>query len=140
MKLTIDKKKILSLGPCIDRFENWEKSYGTKKFGVLEFLELDKITPTDKVWVAVRLFPLGLLRVFAIDCVFASYANIGDRAKQAAYYASLACAGRTRSVVRSGAGCASFKAAWDAGGHSNSGERERQVDALIMLAKDWGLT
>jgi hypothetical protein len=94
MKLTINTKKIKSLRPCKDRFENWKKHYGGKEFNILKFLELDKITAHDKIWVSERLLPRELVEVFAIDCASVDAAEV---------------------------------------------VRENQVDALITLAKDWGL-
>ncbi len=127
MKLTINTKKIEALAPCRDRFDIWKKYYGKKSFDILEFLELDKITTRDKIWVSVRVLPRELIEVFAIDCVFSAYAAV-----YVSYVADAVDAADAADVAATAA--ADAAAADDA-----DEERENQVDALIMLAKDWKL-
>lgn len=143
MKLTINTKKIKKLNPCEDRLENWKKHYGAKSFRILNFLELDKITAEDKIWVSVRVLPRELVEVFAIDCAFSSFAYVGIRATPAASHAMRACAGSTYTETVIGASHAATKAACDANAAEGDAfygkkERENQVDALITLVKDYG--
>lgn len=53
MKITVDK--VQSLNPCEDRFLNFTTYYPSFEGSVVEFLSLDNITHSDKVWVCVRL-------------------------------------------------------------------------------------
>lgn len=54
--MKINTEIIRSLNPCADRFQNYLSHY--KDFdGTLEdFIVLEKISYSDKVWVVVRLF------------------------------------------------------------------------------------
>ena len=72
MKLQVNTDKIKALNPCDDRFENWLTHYKNFKGDILEFLSLDKITAKDKIWVSLRLLPVDIIEVFAIDCAFAA--------------------------------------------------------------------
>ena len=49
MKLT--KKYLKSLEPCRDRWRNYLKHYSTWSGSLLEFLQLDKISVKDKLWL-----------------------------------------------------------------------------------------
>jgi len=42
---------------------NWIEHYSDFDGDILDFLELDKITADDKVWVAVRVMPRLLVEV-----------------------------------------------------------------------------
>jgi hypothetical protein len=68
MKILINTEEIAKFKPCDDRFNNWKANYTDFNGDVLEFLELDKITHHDKIWVAVRVLPRFLAEIFAIDC------------------------------------------------------------------------
>jgi len=53
----INTKIIKKLKPCKDRFDNWIEHYDSFQGSLIDFLHLEKITPQDKIWVAVRLMP-----------------------------------------------------------------------------------
>ena len=92
MKIRINKYVISKLNPCNDRHENYIKYYNDFDGDILKFLELEKITAQDKIWVAVRVLPRDILEVFAIDCAFAA-AYAADAAAYAAdAYAAYAAA------------------------------------------------
>ncbi len=66
----INKPTIELLRPCSDRLKNYLNHYSDFKGDIVEFLELENITPQDKIWVAVRIMPRLLVETFAIDCAF----------------------------------------------------------------------
>ena len=91
MKIRINKDVIAAFNPCKGRFDNYLRHYADFDADILEFLDLDKISAQDKVWVVVRIFPKGLVKVFAIDyAVRAAYAanaaNAANAATDAAAY------------------------------------------------------
>ena len=90
MKLQITTKKIKALKPCSNRFENWLKHYKDFDGDILEFLSLDKITARDKIWTALKLLPIDIIEVFAIDCAFAAADYAAYAAADAAYRANAA--------------------------------------------------
>lgn len=119
MKQFITIETIAKLNPCAKRFDNFKQHYPNYEGDILDFLSLEKITPSDKIWVAIRVLPREILEVFAIDCAFSASeyaANYADAAEYAAEYA------------------ATEYAAADA-----AAERERQVDALIYLIESEGV-
>jgi hypothetical protein len=86
IKIQINTDKIKSFNPCKDRFDNWVEQYGDFNGDILDFLDLDKITETDKIWVAVRVLPREQVEYFAIDSAFAAaYASASSAASSAAY-------------------------------------------------------
>ena len=111
-KLKINTELIANLKPCHNRFDNWRIHYDNFNGTIIDFLELEKITHRDKIWVSVRVLPRELVEVFAIDCAFSASAT----------YA---------------AADAAYAAATDAAAAYAAAERENQVDALIMLIKGW---
>lgn len=126
----INTEILKALKPCSDRYEVWLKHY--KKFdgSLLDFLELDKISAKDKIWVSVRVMPRFLVEVFAIDCAF--------RADAADAHAARAVASASDDSANYSAGAAASSAAYAAAAADNSAyaaERENQIDALIMLIK-----
>ena len=93
MKLKINTDKIKALNPCQARYDNWLKHYDNFNGNILKFLELEKITPRDKIWVSVRVLPRELVEIFAIDCAFsASVSATASAAAYAAAYAAYAAA------------------------------------------------
>lgn len=73
--MKIDYKIIKALDPCEDRFDNYMKHY--KKFnGNLEdFIFLDKITYSDKVWVVTRLFTKEQNVAWSLKCAESCLSN-----------------------------------------------------------------
>ena len=124
MKLRINTDIIRSFRPCKDRFDNWLMCYDAFDDDVLEFLNLDKISATDKIWVAVRVLPREAVEIFAIDCAFsaAAYAAYADAAYAAAY--------------ADAAYAAAYDAAVYAAVYAAAAERKNQVDALIWLIEN----
>ncbi len=126
-RLSINTKVIAALNPCRDRFNNWLKHYEAADLDILEFLALDEITASDKIWVSVRVLPIQLVEIFAIDCAVKTVYTAGDYADAAAYAAAL----YADDAVAANADAAAFAAttvtaAYDA-------ERELQIDALAYL-------
>jgi len=135
----INAKIISDLKPCRDRHINWIEHYSDFDGDILDFLELDKITADDKVWVAVRVMPRLLVEVFAIDCSLSAYAYAAADAyyyaaadaSSAAAYASSAAASYAAAAAAASADYAASYAA--AAVSARKQERENQIDALIML-------
>lgn len=61
-------KKLKDLKPCADRFKNWLEHYGDFEGSFCEFLDLDKITYDDKIFVIRKLVPIEILERWAILC------------------------------------------------------------------------
>ena len=90
--LKINTEIIQTLKPCFGRYANWRVHYSDFDSDIIDFLSLDKITPQDKIWVAVRLLPNDLIEIFAIDCAFSAatyaaahtaiYADAAERERQ----------------------------------------------------------
>jgi len=72
MKIRINTKIIEALKPCKDQLVIWIENYKDFDGDILEFLELENISQTNKIWVATRVFPRFLVEVFAIDCAFSA--------------------------------------------------------------------
>jgi hypothetical protein len=66
--MIINAKLISSLNACKDRYDNYVLHYGTTDFDVDLFLDLDKITYNDKLWVLRRVMNAAQARTFAILC------------------------------------------------------------------------
>ena len=136
--MKINAKIISDLKPCRDRHINWIEHYSDFDGDILDFLELDKITADDKVWVAVRVMPRLLVEVFAIDCALSAYASASADAyyyaaadaSSAAAYASSAAASYAAAAA---AASAAYSDATAAAVSARKQERENQIDALIML-------
>jgi hypothetical protein len=64
-KLMISQTNISSLKPCKDRFDNYVKFYGNRKFTPKQFMGLKNITHKDKLWVAFHMLPSDKVRVVA---------------------------------------------------------------------------
>jgi hypothetical protein len=152
IKIQINTAKIKSFNPCKARFDNWVEQYGDFNGDILDFLYLDKITETDKIWVAVRVLPREQAEYFAIDSAFAAASAASYAAAAYASFASFAAAFAAASASASAAAAsasfaayasfasfaayasfASFAAAFAAAVYSCKKERERQIEALIYL-------
>lgn len=70
--MRITKDFLKSLSPCQSRWINYLKHYSTFSGSLLDFLNLDKITPVDKLWVFTRKIEdpkiERLQRMFAVRC------------------------------------------------------------------------
>ncbi len=75
MEITINKEIIKSLKPCADRYENYLKHYPDFEGCLEEFLDLEHISHTDKIWVSVRVMPRFWVECFAIDCALSAAAH-----------------------------------------------------------------
>ena len=113
MKITINKEIIKSLKPCADGYQNYLKHYPDFEGCLEEFLDLEHISNSDKIWVSVRLMPRFLVECFAIDCAISAAAAADD----AAYAAAAAYAAH---------------AAADDAAHA-AAERQRQIESIIYL-------
>jgi hypothetical protein len=72
INIKINKYVIYKMNPCKDRFYNYLVHYSNFEGSLLEFLDLEHISPEDKIWVTIRLLPRELVEYFAIDWAFAS--------------------------------------------------------------------
>lgn len=92
MKILVNTLVLEELKPCEDRYKNWLDHYGGWSGDITEFLKLENITYTDKMWAALRLAPRFVVEVFAIDCALSATrraaAHAADAATDAAYCAS----------------------------------------------------
>jgi len=52
--MKINTELIKKFKPCQDRMDNFEKEYPNYNEELSDFLQLDKITFVDKIWVSVR--------------------------------------------------------------------------------------
>jgi len=68
MKISVNTKTMEELFPHEDLLKNWAEHYRNSEMDILEFLALDKITPEDKIWVALKLMPKELVAAFALEC------------------------------------------------------------------------
>ena len=55
MKTIINKEYIKSLNPCESGYKNYLKHHSDFSGNVLDFLKLDNISYSDKIWVIIRL-------------------------------------------------------------------------------------
>lgn len=129
MKIRVNTKKILTLNPCKDRLDNWNNYYSDFNKDIVKFLRLENITHNDKIWVAVRLMPRNLLKIFEIDCIFAA-----EKYAAYVYYDYYAAVYAAHDVIAAAnaANAATGHAA--AAGHAaTAAERNNQIEALIYL-------
>jgi len=88
----INTEILQALNPCKSDFKTWLDNYNDFDGDILDALELEGLSPENKIWVAVRLLPRELVEVFAIDCGFSAYASYAadyaDYAASAAAYAA----------------------------------------------------
>jgi hypothetical protein len=132
----IDTYTIKSWSPCRIRLNNWLTHYRGFSGSLLEFLDLDKITATDKIWVAVRALPRFEVEVFTIEC--ALDARDTRDASEAAYFAGSYCiaaraAYRAVDPIDTAAYAADSAANIAAG--TRRAARNKQVEILKYLAK-----
>lgn len=69
--MIIDKQFLKSLDPCTDRWENYLEHYSDWSGTRLEFLELEKISDRDKLWVMLRPETLSEKQLHLLACDFA---------------------------------------------------------------------
>lgn len=69
--MIIDKQFLKSLEPCIDRWKNYLEHYSEWSGTRLEFLELEKISDRDKLWVMLRPETLSEKQLHLLACDFA---------------------------------------------------------------------
>ena len=69
--MIITREFLESFNPCKDRWENYLTHYSDWEGTLLEFMELDKISDTDKIWVFTRKIPEleKIQRKFAVACM-----------------------------------------------------------------------
>jgi len=145
--IQINTEVIKKLNPCNEPWQKWLIDYPDFDGDIVEFLELEKVKPHDKIWVAVRLMPRFLVEVFAIDCAVAAYASAyayasASYASASAFYAAASSASSAAASAAYAAASeyAVYTAAYTVASASSSAtslqERENQVDALIMLCED----
>ena len=66
--MKINKEIIEKLNPCKDRFDNFVKEYPDFNSDLRDFLSLDNISYSDKIWVVTRLFTKEQNVKFAVQC------------------------------------------------------------------------
>jgi hypothetical protein len=66
--MKINKQVIAALNPCADRFNNYVINNQDKDFTVQDFLGLDNITYSDKIWVMTRLMTTEQCIKWSIAC------------------------------------------------------------------------
>jgi len=152
MKIKINTEIIKALKPCGNRYVNYLLHYKDFEGDIQDFLLLDKISHSDKLWVTLRLVPRIIVETFAIDCAsaaadYAAYAAAdadyaaadaadyaADAAANAAYYAASAAADYAAYAAADAdyAGDAAADAVY-AAAYAASAEKERQLCALEYL-------
>lgn len=129
--MKVNTKIIKALYPCRDRFDNWLKHYKNFDGDILDFLSLNKITASDKIWVTLRLLlndgDSFTVRTFAIDCALAAVAS-DYAAEVAAAYAGYAI--DAELAADTATAYAAYVAVYSDEPYI---EKERQVDSLIYL-------
>ena len=138
--IQINTEVIKKLNPCNEPWQKWLINYPDFDGDIVEFLELEKVKPHDKIWVAVRLMPRFLVEVFAIDCAVTSASASAATSAYASAYASASAASAAYASASASSEYAVYTAAYTVASTSTSAtslqERENQVDALIMLCED----
>jgi len=119
--MNIDKEYIEGLSPCADRLQNYLNNYAEWSGSLLEFLDLDKITRKDKMWVFVRSVSTDFKRRFAIEVtesvlhIFEQKYPNDKRPREAIVAAKLFLNGAlSRKAAAAGAAAAGAAAAADA--------------------------
>jgi len=67
-KLRITNEYIKSLSPCTNRFNNYIQHYENTDFSIAEFLKLDNITYSDKLWVWKKFATINEAAMFGLYC------------------------------------------------------------------------
>jgi len=156
MSSIINKEVIKSLNPCADRYENYIRYYSDFNGALENFLFLPEISHHDKLWVSLRLLPMELVEVFALDCAVASQEYAAAAAAYAAYAAAYAAATAAYAAATDAADAtdaaadAAYAAAADAAAYAAyaaaadaaayAGEREFQLESIIYLSNIKELT
>jgi len=142
MIIIVNKEIIKSLKPCADRYENYLKYYSDFDGQLEEFLDLENITYQDKIWLAVRLMPIFLVEVFAIDCAVRAAAATNYATNYAAHCAAYAahcaanCAAAAADAAHGAANCAADAA--DAAYYAYyAAERQNQIESIIYLIQNY---
>ena len=122
--MLVNIEKISALYPCAARFNNYLTHYEHFRGTLEEFFALDKITHSDKLWVALRLLPRFEVEVFAIDCaaVAQGYDTANAAANAAAANAAAVAADYTTTATTADAII----------------EQARQLEALLYLSERIG--
>lgn len=67
--MKINAEIIGKLNPCKNRFDNFKEQYPEFDGSLSDFVALDNITYSDKIWVAVRLLSKNQLVKWSLMCV-----------------------------------------------------------------------
>ena len=157
--MEITREFLESLNPCKDRWENYLKHYSDREGTLLDFMKLDKISDTDKIWVFTRKIPEleKLQRRFAVACMLfcesekeeitafqylvallyesVDYGSI-EHLKDEAYWAAYSAADRAADwAADRAADWASYRAAYRAAYSAAAGKA--QVLYIIELLKEY---
>ena len=138
MRNYIDTDMIRKLNPCKSRWQNYLSYYRDFSGTFEDFLSLENISDSDKVWVGVRLLPRDLLEFFVVDCAFsapscfpvAAYAT--DYVSGDADYVANAAADWAAAIAAANAAYVAADYTANAAYYATT-ERARQVDAFIYL-------
>ncbi len=65
--MMINLEYVKSLNPCADRLKNAEEHYKDLEISLHDFLDLNKITHQDKLWIYFRSIPQELIGKVAAD-------------------------------------------------------------------------
>lgn len=66
--MIITNKYIKTFNPCKDRMDNFDKLYPKYNSKLSDFLSLDDISYSDKIWLASRVAPLKTLQQWSVEC------------------------------------------------------------------------
>ena len=66
--MLINKEFLKELKPCTERYKNFLEHYADFSGTMVEFLDLDKITYKDKIWVVKLVVKREILEQWAILC------------------------------------------------------------------------
>jgi hypothetical protein len=137
INIQVNKSVIANLEPCQDRLDNYLAHYSNFNGSILEFLDLEHISSTDKIWVAVRLLPREQLEYFAIDCAFAATAYMmpADTHLYAVATVTRRAAYETVCYAVYNASTAASNASYSSGADYGA-ERQNQVEVLKYLIEN----
>jgi hypothetical protein len=144
MIIRVNKKIIKSLNPCADRYKNYLNHYSDFDGTLEEFLYLEHISHSDKIWLSVRRMPRFLVEVFAIDCAVRSadyaYYAAADYADSAAYAADYADYAADSAAYAAAYAAAGYAAAAYAADYAAAyvDERQNQIESIIYLIQSEG--
>ena len=66
--MLINKEFLKELKPCTERYKNFLEHYADFSGTMVEFLDLDKITYKDKIWVIKKAIKRNVLKQWAVLC------------------------------------------------------------------------